>query len=367
MSKNVGYKIRIGFLVSTLFLLLLFLPLSGRSVQAASQDRTISLHYDVSDVTLSLYKVADLESDGSYQLTGSFASVPVDVSGLTSEKLSSLAQTLAGYVSVDGIAADQTGTVASDNTLTFQVDSNGIYLILGETVTKGNTTYMPQPAITTMPCSTESGDISYAPVMEIKYTSSTKPDTPPTTPETISVSAYKIWDDDNNIDGVRPDSITVDLLQNGTVIRESTLNASNNWAVSWSGLSKGYTYTVVEVSVPSGYTVSQSQSGDIHVITNTHTPKTPPETPNTPPGTPSTPGNNNSTPPDNFFFDDSGDNESTPFEDDSGDNVTDDTGSDEESPNIPQTGSQWMPVIMLALAGILLMGIGFVRRGRSKE
>ena len=47
-------------------------------------------------------------------------------------------------------------------------------------------------------------------------------------PETTSVSVKKVWDDANNQDGKRPDSITV-TLSNGT---EFTLNEANDWTAT---------------------------------------------------------------------------------------------------------------------------------------
>ena len=66
---------------------------------------------------------------------------------------------------------------------------------------------------------------------------------------------------------VLPDSITVQLLQNGKPYEtgnpggEVTLTAGDNWTHTWTGLPKfdadgePYTYTVVETDIPDGYTV----------------------------------------------------------------------------------------------------------------
>ena len=51
-----------------------------------------------------------------------------------------------------------------------------------------------------------------------------------------SVSARKIWDDDNNRDGKRPDSLTFILKANGTEIDRKTAEEANDWTVSASGL-----------------------------------------------------------------------------------------------------------------------------------
>src|SRR5699024_10351286 len=46
----------------------------------------------------------------------------------------------------------------------------------------------------------------------------------------LEISAEKIWDDADNQDGIRPGSITVNLLANGEVETSEDLNEENNWS-----------------------------------------------------------------------------------------------------------------------------------------
>ena len=70
------------------------------------------------------------------------------------------------------------------------------------------------------------------------------------------VSGNKTWKDDTESD--RPNSITVNLLRNGTVIKTKEVTAEDGWKYSFTGLDKYdgkgklYTYTVTEQDVP-GY------------------------------------------------------------------------------------------------------------------
>lgn len=101
------------------------------------------------------------------------------------------------------------------------------------------------------------------------------------TPETTSLGVNKVWNDANNQDGSRPDSITVHLVKNGVKTNQSaTLNAANNWSnanaftnlpVYENGMK--ITYGVQE-DVPSGYTVTTDgvdKNRNI-TLTNTHHP-----------------------------------------------------------------------------------------------
>ena len=77
-------------------------------------------------------------------------------------------------------------------------------------------------------------------------------------PETTSVKVEKIWEDENNQDGIRPNEITVDLLKDGTEYDNIKLNNANSWKHTFENLPKyengtEIEYTVQESEVPSQY------------------------------------------------------------------------------------------------------------------
>ena len=93
-------------------------------------------------------------------------------------------------------------------------------------------------------------------------------------PEKISITGTKTWNDNNNQDGIRPDSITINLLANGEKVSSTIANSESNWNYSFTNLDKynqgtEIKYALEEVSVD-GYT---SEITDFN-ITNTHTPET---------------------------------------------------------------------------------------------
>ena len=80
------------------------------------------------------------------------------------------------------------------------------------------------------------------------------------TPEVLSVKGIKIWDDKDNQDGIRPDSIVVNLLANGVKVTDKVVKATDNWAYTFDSLPKykdgqAITYTVTENSVD-GYSTT---------------------------------------------------------------------------------------------------------------
>ena len=82
----------------------------------------------------------------------------------------------------------------------------------------------------------------------------------------VSITGHKIWDDDDDIRGIRPDSITVDLLADGVVVRKATVTASNGWQWCFNNLERHrngtpIVYTVCEepvegyISMVDGYNI----------------------------------------------------------------------------------------------------------------
>ncbi len=94
------------------------------------------------------------------------------------------------------------------------------------------------------------------------------------TPELTNISGEKIWDDGNNQDGKRPESITVNLFANGEKIDSKAVkaDAEGNWKYSFKNLPKYangqlISYTVTEDAVPE-YTTEISGT----TITNKYQP-----------------------------------------------------------------------------------------------
>ena len=97
-------------------------------------------------------------------------------------------------------------------------------------------------------------------------------------PEVISKTVTKIWEDNDNQDGVRPNSVTVTLFKKVDITKQKIesieLNKQNNWKYTWNNLpkyenGKEITY-VVEENVPNNY--KETHSEDTFTITNTYTP-----------------------------------------------------------------------------------------------
>lgn len=82
----------------------------------------------------------------------------------------------------------------------------------------------------------------------------------------VEITVVKKWVDDGKD---RPDSISVQLLENGKAVETVTLGAFNNWTHTWDVLSGDSEWDVKEIDVPKGYTASYETKGTVVTITNT--------------------------------------------------------------------------------------------------
>ena len=92
--------------------------------------------------------------------------------------------------------------------------------------------------------------------------------------ETVRVPVRKVWADDGNRDGNRPDRVTVHLLANGRPVARTVLSEANGWSWWFTGMpryagEKEIVYTVAEDPVPMYTPVIQG-----FTITNVYTPET---------------------------------------------------------------------------------------------
>lgn len=89
-------------------------------------------------------------------------------------------------------------------------------------------------------------------VMEVKATHTIKP-----APERTTLVVKVTWEDNNNADGKRPDSIKVDIHKNGKSIYDEgqPIKVEKNWTLTIPGIEKSASYSVVKPTVK-GYDVT---------------------------------------------------------------------------------------------------------------
>lgn len=261
-----------------------------------SNDVTISYALDgtaTPGVQVRLYQVATLApQDGTaedlYTLAPDFtaAGVSVDTSQ-TDAEWGKDATALAGYVATKGLKPAASATSDKDGRVSFSGVESGIYLVVSDpskAQKADGDTYQIQPTLCALPSLEEDGTWSYATTLKPKFNK-----TPHTTSKR-SFSVVKHWSGDGT-GSARPKSIKVAIVHDGKTQSVQTLDASNDWCYKWEAADDGSTWTVSEVDVPKGYSVSltstQGKGKTSFVLTNKSTTKTPPSTPGG--GTPHSP------------------------------------------------------------------------------
>jgi len=95
--------------------------------------------------------------------------------------------------------------------------------------------------------------------------------------EKIKIPVTKVWNDNNDEDGIRPESITVKLYANGKDTGKTlTLKSGNGWSGTFENLNQSengnpITYTIKEVSVDGYQTTISGDATSGFTIKNTHT------------------------------------------------------------------------------------------------
>ncbi len=255
-----------------------------------------------------LYRIASMDEDAVCKLLPPYDGYPIIIDPeATSAQWQTMADTLARYILTDQV--QPLATVTSSNGLAiFPNLQTGLYLVLGDVLVQDGLRYIPTPTLLSIP--TRQADGSW------QYESCSTPKWDIERIETLPLQVIKTWQDGDAAD--RPLDVTIQLYGNGELHDTVLLSKANNWRHTWEALDTAITWTVIERPVPDGYTVSIQEAEGLVMVTNTRDEPVPSPTP--------VPG----------------------------------------KPDIPQTGTNWLPTLLLALLGAGLFLTGLVRMQRSK-
>lgn len=251
--------------------------------------------------------------------------VSFDVSD--SEKTAALAETLWAYALRDDIAPDYTDSTDSKGTADFEgkVLPEGAYLVAAEKHYSNGTYYFCKPFILLIPYG-ETQTLTVTPKFERVNENTESLE--------ISYRVMKAWVQDEG--GIRPVEIQVQLLCDGDIYDTVVLSSENNWRYRWDNLSALNHWTVTEKTVVGDYVVSLSSQEKAFLLTNSgdigDKEPTIPETPTTAPDKTTKP----------------------------------DEPTTEPEEELPVTGLLRWPVPYLAMAGVLVFIIGYVKYRKSE-
>ena len=282
---------------------------------------TCTVNYHLADGTalsgksFRLYRVASVGDDLSCAPTKEFQKYAVDLDDPDSDGLKAAAETLSAYVARDHIVPLDQGVTDANGIVVFPKTvstlENGLYMLLGDSVTVEGVNYTAEPVLLFLPYQDETDGLWV-------YDVTVAPKSAPRT-DSDTLSVVKIWKEDS--DSARPESIEVQLLKDGEIYDTVKLTKSNSWRHTWKDLPGGCDWQLTEKTVPDDYTVVVSREQTTFSVTNTLT---------------------------------SG-----------GKNPGGSAG--DSSGKLPQTGMVWWPIPILAALGLLLVLLGWLRHRRYEE
>lgn len=208
-----------------------------------------------------IFKVAAMKDGGAnFKLDkeAAFKAFDLDKYELSDPQLSADLQTFALENGVEGTLISEANGAAVINGL-----GTGLYLVMEEGSVEG---FFPvNPFVVTIPMMDEvSGDWTY------DVTASPKPEKYPVIEiKLANVAVRKVW---QNVPlGTILDNVRIGLYCDGQLFGVAVLNQSNNWERVWTNLPVDHEWTIRELNVPDGYTVTYERNGMTFTAINTTT------------------------------------------------------------------------------------------------
>lgn len=329
-----------GIYLGIILILTLLMPINIKAAQAKSNidpdhQAGAVFHYVPGQTTIKIYKIANITSQSRFTVIAPFDGEPFnqitqiqEINGLDADGYSRLASTLKTYIDIQN--TEPTVTVETDEKGYGTKEDLGTGMFLA--IPEDTQDYEAQPALFSLPgLLGEDGEWVYTMDVEIKYTEIEH--------QTTNVKVIKVWDDSNNKNECRPDSIEVTLRGDKKDLETVELNEENSWQYEWSGLEDGIKYTVVESAVPDNYLMDNTEETNKETgaktitLTNTYDGEKTPE-----PTTGGSGGGNGGT-----------------------------TQASTKSTTLPKTGQLWWPVPFLCIGGMAAFLVGVIRRKRWEK
>lgn len=241
-------------------------PALARDRVDENQTGSLSVTYadegvGIAGANVELRRVASIHDFASFSPLDAYADYGLDFEPENSEGWRALAQTIAGYVARDGIEPDASAVTGEDGTVSFAGLELGLYLVTSDEVEHEGVIYTQEPALVSVPMENDADAWVYDATSVLKFEKREAPQE-----EAVSVSAVKLWVGDD--EKTRPQSVSVQLLDDGEVIDEQILSSENGWTHTWDGLDAAGSLSVVESEVPEGYTGTVRREGDTFVVEN---------------------------------------------------------------------------------------------------
>ena len=205
----------------------------------------------IAGAELSLYRVATVSLNSKNNLSYTFTKAFEDCGAALDDP--SLSVKLDAFVKDHSVTAEKLVTDVHGKA-SFTNLPLGLYFVKQTSAVAG---YAPCTSfLVTVPTVSEDGyvyDVNATPKTDIE--------------KLCSITIKKTWNTDSY--AKIPDSITVELLRDDTVVETATLSSGNNWQTTYTDMPESDSYSIKEVNVPAGFTATYSKNGYVFTVTNT--------------------------------------------------------------------------------------------------
>ncbi len=332
---------------------------------------TLKIYYNFKDygemsgIKAHVYRIATVSETGEFTLVAPFDSLGLDITEMSSisthEQWKTITTKLKNYVSNNSVSTYAEATSGSDGFADLGTVETGLYYGYSDPIEINGAKYIYYDVIAPVPgpiMLDEHGNSDWDgtwknaayDVITIPKRESVKVGGDP---EEFTV--FKQWVD-KGYEKDRPKSIKVKIYCDGELFDTVELSSKNNWQYSWK-YEKGHTFTVEEEVDGKKYNVMVSEGENSFVIVNSRKPQTPPDSP---PGGDDTPNPGSDTPTPNGGGD-------TPGVLGAIRKMVGELPAVLGARRLPQTGQLWWPIPVLAILGIILIGVGIRSEKRRKK
>lgn len=326
-----------------------------------------------------IFKIGGRNDKGEYELRGEFAKFPVSLEDTSTSALTFAADTLDTFTTVYKSKPLYSKKADKNGYLRFEDLGVGLYLVAGDYVKIDDTYYFPAAflmEITEFGGNNQVYDLTAYPKYIYKNAS-----------EKEEYTVKKVWEKDEIHPSTRSAYVTVEIYRNDSLFETVRLDESNDWSYSWSA-DKPYDWKVLEVDIPENYYVLFRNNETQYVVVNSFntsssiqdstdytdseqtdtTENT--ENVNTETTTETTTQVTTTTTSDTQTETETETETTTSISNTDTTTTTTattttTTSTTKKPEKLPQTGQLWWPVPVLALSGLIMMGIGF--KLRTKE
>ena len=225
---------------------------------------SLNLEYSVDNcafenVEIKIYKIADYENDGGYNLLSDYTKYPVEVHGITSQtEWKTAAKTLESFIKSDKLEPTAKNVTNKKGIANFGKLSTGLYLVEGVKAENENGVYQFDAFLIFAPFKNDDGGYDYKVTAKPKSVEVSKK---------YKYSVIKLWKESSSAVS-RPESIEIDILKNNEVYKTVTLNSKNDWSYNWESNETDVMWNVVEKNVPKGYIVNVTERDNVFTVVN---------------------------------------------------------------------------------------------------